>query len=64
MPPFMSVSSSHRFALDIDLDAPIVRVPIRTCASSKCDSHLVLDLGHFTLHTKVCMLIDRILFMT
>lgn len=48
----MVLEEQSRFALDIDLDAPKVRVPIRTCASSKCDSHLVLDFGHFTLRTK------------
>lgn len=47
--------SCFRFALDIDLDAPKVRVPIGTCGSSKCDSHFLLDFGHFTLHTKVCL---------
>ncbi|KAL6576075.1 hypothetical protein OROHE_000546 [Orobanche hederae] len=41
-----------RFALDIDLDAPKVRVPIRSCTSTEGDSHLLLDFGHFTLQTK------------
>lgn len=50
----LPVSSCFRFALDIDLDAPKVRIPIRTKGSSKCDSHFLLDLGHFTLQTKVC----------
>lgn len=45
-----------RFALDIDLDAPKIRVPIRACDSSKCESHLLFDLGNFTLRTKVSML--------
>ncbi|CAK9187593.1 unnamed protein product [Ilex paraguariensis] len=48
----MVLEEQSRFALDIDLDAPKVRVPIRTCASSKCDSHFLVDFGHFTLHTK------------
>ncbi|KAM1215633.1 hypothetical protein ACFX13_012262 [Malus domestica] len=48
----MVLEEQSRFALDIDLDAPKVRVPIRTCGSSKCDSHFLLDFGHFTLHTK------------
>ncbi|PRQ39555.1 putative vacuolar protein sorting-associated protein [Rosa chinensis] len=48
----MVLEEQSRFALDIDLDAPKVRVPIRTKGSSKCDSHFLLDLGHFTLQTK------------
>lgn len=48
----MVLEEQSRFALDIDLDAPKVRVPIGTCGSSKCDSHFLLDFGHFTLHTK------------
>ncbi|XP_050374958.1 uncharacterized protein LOC126792594 [Argentina anserina] len=48
----MVLEEQSRFALDIDLDAPKVRVPIRTNGSSKCDSHFLLDLGHFTLQTK------------
>lgn len=44
-----------RFALDIDLDAPKVRVPVRG-VSAKCESHFLLDFGHFTLRTKVCCL--------
>ncbi|XP_075085926.1 uncharacterized protein LOC107782497 [Nicotiana tabacum] len=48
----MVLEKQSRFALDIDLDAPKVRVPVRPRGSSQCDSHLLLDLGHFTLHTK------------
>ncbi|CAI9119065.1 OLC1v1020728C1 [Oldenlandia corymbosa var. corymbosa] len=48
----MVLEEQSRFALDIDLDAPKVRVPIRSANSSKCDSHLLLDFGHFTLLTK------------
>ncbi|KAL5782083.1 hypothetical protein ACOSP7_007112 [Xanthoceras sorbifolium] len=47
----MVLEEQSRFALDIDLGAPKVRVPIRTCGSSRCDSHFLLDFGHFTLHT-------------
>ncbi|KAM7278379.1 hypothetical protein ACFE04_005513 [Oxalis oulophora] len=47
----MVLEEQSRFALDIDFDAPKVRVPIRTHDSSKCDSHFLLDFGHFTLHT-------------
>ncbi|KAG9136747.1 hypothetical protein Leryth_004514 [Lithospermum erythrorhizon] len=48
----MVLEEHSRFALDIDLDAPKVRIPIREPTSSKCDCHLLLDFGHFTLHTK------------
>ncbi|GAV71650.1 DUF946 domain-containing protein/DUF1162 domain-containing protein/Chorein_N domain-containing protein [Cephalotus follicularis] len=47
----MVLEEQSRFALDVDFDAPKVRVPIRTGGSSKCDSHFLLDFGHFTLHT-------------
>ncbi|GKV06822.1 hypothetical protein SLEP1_g18658 [Rubroshorea leprosula] len=47
----MVLEEQSRFALDIDLDAPKVRIPIRTNGYSKCDSHFILDFGHFTLHT-------------
>ncbi|KAK1591812.1 hypothetical protein Q3G72_014066 [Acer saccharum] len=47
----MVLEEQSRFALDIDLGAPKVRVPIMTCGSSRCDSHFLLDFGHFTLHT-------------
>ncbi|KAI7737218.1 hypothetical protein M8C21_001541, partial [Ambrosia artemisiifolia] len=40
------------FALDIDLDAPKIRVPIRTSASSEYDSLFLLDFGNFTLRTE------------
>lgn len=50
-----------RFAFDIDLDAPKVRVPLRTGGSDRCDSHFLLDFGHFTLHTAVCFLSYKIL---
>ncbi|XP_012842600.1 PREDICTED: uncharacterized protein LOC105962815 isoform X1 [Erythranthe guttata] len=48
----MVLEEQSRFALDIDLDAPKVRVPIRSCTSIENDSHLLLDFGHFTLKTK------------
>ncbi|XP_028051145.1 uncharacterized protein LOC114255802 isoform X2 [Camellia sinensis] len=53
------LEEQSRFALDIDLDAPKVRVPIRTCGSSKCDCHFLLDFGHFTLYTKGDQLGDQ-----
>ncbi|KAJ4843890.1 hypothetical protein Tsubulata_025940 [Turnera subulata] len=40
-----------KFALDIDLDAPKVKVPMKTTSSSKCDKYFLLDFGHFTLQT-------------
>ncbi|XP_043709636.1 uncharacterized protein LOC122658659 isoform X2 [Telopea speciosissima] len=48
----MVFEEQSRFALDIDFDAPKVRVPLRTHSSTKCDGHFLLDFGHFTLHTK------------
>ncbi|KAH1088253.1 hypothetical protein AAZX31_07G215500 [Glycine max] len=47
----MVLEKQSRFAFDIDLDAPKVRVPLRTSGSDLCDSHFLLDFGHFTLHT-------------
>ncbi|PON64877.1 Phosphatidylinositol-4, 5-bisphosphate phosphodiesterase gamma [Parasponia andersonii] len=47
----MVLEEQSRFALDIDFDAPKVRVPIRILGSSKCDCHFLLDFGHFTVHT-------------
>ncbi|XP_020230235.1 uncharacterized protein LOC109811016 [Cajanus cajan] len=47
----MALEEQSRFAFDIDLDAPKVRVPLRTSGSDRCDSHFLLDFGHFTLHT-------------
>ncbi|KAK7291737.1 hypothetical protein RIF29_07114 [Crotalaria pallida] len=47
----MVLEEQSRFAFDIDLDAPKVRVPLRTSGSDRCDSHFLLDFGHFTLHT-------------
>ncbi|KAJ7955294.1 calcium-dependent lipid-binding family protein [Quillaja saponaria] len=47
----MVLEERSRFSLDIDLDAPKVRVPIRSYGSSRCDSHFLVDFGHFTLHT-------------
>ncbi|KAG2726780.1 hypothetical protein I3760_01G128300 [Carya illinoinensis] len=50
----MVLEEKSRFALDIDFDAPKVIIPIRICGSSICDSHFLLDFGHFTLYTKEC----------
>ncbi|KAK6930330.1 Vacuolar protein sorting-associated protein 13, DH-like domain [Dillenia turbinata] len=54
----MVLEEQSRFALDIDLDAPKVRIPLRTSAS-KCDGHFLLDFGHFTLQTKDGLLEDQ-----
>ncbi|XP_047948182.1 uncharacterized protein LOC125194160 isoform X1 [Salvia hispanica] len=48
----MVLEEQSRFALDIDLDAPKVIVPINSRGSNAIDTHLLLDLGHFTLKTK------------
>ncbi|XP_057544625.1 uncharacterized protein LOC130823840 isoform X3 [Amaranthus tricolor] len=48
----MVLEEQCRFALDVDFDAPKVRVPIRTQDSSNIDSYFLLDFGHFTLTTK------------
>lgn len=45
------LEEKSRFAFDIDLDAPKVRVPLRATGSERCDSHFLLDFGHFTIHT-------------
>uniref|UniRef100_A0A1J3IH98 Putative vacuolar protein sorting-associated protein 13A n=1 Tax=Noccaea caerulescens TaxID=107243 RepID=A0A1J3IH98_NOCCA len=45
------LEEQSRFALDIDLDAPKVRIPLRASGSSKCSSHFLLDFGNFTLTT-------------
>ncbi|XP_076932508.1 uncharacterized protein LOC143598077 [Bidens hawaiensis] len=47
------LEEQSRFALDIDLDAPKIRIPIRTSVSSEeYDSHFLLDFGNFTLRTE------------
>ncbi|KAJ4956285.1 hypothetical protein NE237_013068 [Protea cynaroides] len=48
----MVLEEQSRFALDIDFDAPKVRVPLQTHSSTECDGHFLLDFGHFTVHTK------------
>ncbi|KAI3677367.1 hypothetical protein L1987_86993 [Smallanthus sonchifolius] len=46
------LEEQSRFALDIDLDAPKISVPIRTSASPENDSLFLLDFGNFTLRTE------------
>ncbi|KAL5700718.1 hypothetical protein ACHQM5_026131 [Ranunculus cassubicifolius] len=48
----MVLEEQSRFALDIDFDAPKVRIPVKILSTSKSDDHFLLDFGHFTLHTK------------
>lgn len=48
----MVLEEQSRFALDVDFDAPKVRVPLTTGGSATCDSQFLLDFGHFTLRTK------------
>jgi hypothetical protein len=45
--------SAFRFGLDIDLDAPKVRIPLTSDKPSLGNEYFVLDFGHFTLHTRV-----------
>lgn len=40
-----------RFSIDLDLDAPKIAIPAKSSKSEEDDTQLLLDLGHFTLHT-------------
>lgn len=40
-----------RFSIDLDLDAPKISIPAKVNKSDEDDTQLLLDLGHFTLHT-------------
>jgi hypothetical protein len=40
-----------RFSVDLDLDAPKIMIPARIARTGGDDTQLLLDLGHFTLHT-------------
>jgi arginase family enzyme len=45
----------YRFSIDLDLDAPKVRLLADTRLTNGLNTELILDLGHFTLHTgNVC----------
>ncbi|XP_068666865.1 uncharacterized protein [Aristolochia californica] len=46
------LEEQSRFALDVDFDAPKIRVPIRRCESITNQGYFLLDFGHFTVHTK------------
>lgn len=49
----LTVCSFPRFGLDIDLDAPKVRIPLNANQPLLGNEYFVLDFGHFTLHTRV-----------
>jgi hypothetical protein len=40
-----------RFSVDLDLDAPKIMIPAKIARTGGDDTQLLLDLGHFTLHT-------------
>ncbi|KAH0468342.1 hypothetical protein IEQ34_003375 [Dendrobium chrysotoxum] len=46
------IERESQFSLDVDFDAPKVRIPMRSCQSSSWSSQFLLDFGHFTLHTR------------
>ncbi|XP_031479692.1 uncharacterized protein LOC116250249 isoform X3 [Nymphaea colorata] len=46
------LEEQSRFSLDIDFDAPKVRVPLVSDGSFDNCGHLLLDFGHFTVQTK------------
>ncbi|ONK67151.1 uncharacterized protein A4U43_C06F16540 [Asparagus officinalis] len=48
----MVLEEQSRFSLDVDFDAPKVRIPMRTGQSTMHESQFLLDFGHFTLHTR------------
>ncbi|KAK8929011.1 hypothetical protein KSP39_PZI017866 [Platanthera zijinensis] len=48
----MVLEEKCRFSLDVDFDAPKVRIPMRSYQSSSWSSQFLLDFGHFTLHTR------------
>ncbi|XP_020520361.1 uncharacterized protein LOC18430003 [Amborella trichopoda] len=46
------LEEQSRFALDIDFDAPKLRIPLETNENIPSDGSFILDFGHFTLHSK------------
>ncbi|XP_062219043.1 uncharacterized protein LOC133918926 [Phragmites australis] len=48
----MVLEEQSRFGLDIDLDAPKVRIPLTANQPLLGNEHFILDFGHFTLHTR------------
>ncbi|KAI5061209.1 hypothetical protein GOP47_0023714 [Adiantum capillus-veneris] len=47
----MALEEESRFSINLDLDAPKVRIPANPWLDEEFRTQLVLDLGHFTLHT-------------
>ncbi|MCO5593425.1 hypothetical protein L7F22_047439 [Adiantum nelumboides] len=47
----MALKEESRFSINLDLDAPKVRIPASSKLDKELRTQLVLDLGHFTLHT-------------
>lgn len=45
------LEEQSRFMLDIDFDAPKVRIPMKASGSGSNRSNFLLDFGHFTLRT-------------
>ncbi|XP_062223332.1 uncharacterized protein LOC133922148 [Phragmites australis] len=48
----MVLEEQSRFGLNIDLDAPKVRIPLTVNQPALGNEYFVLDFGHFTLHTR------------
>ncbi|KAG0568137.1 hypothetical protein KC19_7G189300 [Ceratodon purpureus] len=46
-----ALEQQSRFSIDLDLDAPKISIPAKVYKSDEDDTQLLLDLGHFTLHT-------------
>ncbi|KAG0559465.1 hypothetical protein KC19_10G107200 [Ceratodon purpureus] len=46
-----ALEQQSRFSIYLDLDAPKISIPAKTSKSDEDDTQLLLDLGHFTLHT-------------
>lgn len=59
----VSCPQSCSFALDLDLDAPKIRIPIRTSGSTEYDGFFLLDFGNFTVRTEVCYLIYSFVYL-
>lgn len=47
----LALEEESRFSINLDLDAPKVRLPANPKLDKGTCTQLVLDLGHFTLHT-------------
>jgi vacuolar protein sorting-associated protein 13A/C len=47
----LAIEKQSRFSVDLDLDAPKIMIPAKIARTGGDDTQLLLDLGHFTLHT-------------